>query len=162
MTNRPRGATNGLRVRAVSVLGDLALVGVGGAIGTLARHLANIAWGGSWLGAPGGNPWVTFSINSTGAFVLGAVVALLAVRHPRAQLFIGTGVLGGYTTYSLLAADVAGLTIGGAPWAALVLGLGTVVVGLVGSFAGSALGSAARGRLEARRDGNEHEGEEAA
>ena len=160
MTPSPDAAAPEPGGRAVRTLLDIGLVGLGGAIGTLARYLANVAWGGAWVVESGSNPLVTFSINVTGAFVLGGVVAVLAVRHPRAQLFLGTGVLGGYTTYSLFAADVGGLALIGAPGAALLLGVGTVVVGLVGSFAGSALGSAIRGRLDRRRD--EREGESGA
>lgn len=128
--------------RPLEALRDIALVGIGGALGTFARYSLSEAYGGTWLGAPGGSIWVTFSINVFGAFLLGLVVAVCTGRYPRAQLLLGTGVLGGFTTYSLFAADVAGLMVTGALLSALALGFGTVVFGGLGSLLGNAVGSA--------------------
>lgn len=74
----------------------------GGALGTTFR-----AWIGRAFPMPdGGFPWTTLAINVSGAFALAALLGLLALLHPRrrwrrtAQLGLGTGFLGGYTTYS--------------------------------------------------------------
>lgn len=130
--------------RPLEALRDITLVGIGGALGTLARYSLSEAYGGTWLGATGGSVWVTFSINVFGAFLLGLVVAVCVGRYQRAQLLLGTGVLGGFTTYSLFAADVAGLMVTGALLTALALGCGTVVFGGLGTLLGNAVGSALR------------------
>lgn len=122
---------------------DFGLVFLGGALGTFVRFVLS-----AWLG---GAIWATCAINITGAFVLGLAVALLAVRHPRAQLLWGTGALGGFTTYSLFATDVAELVLGGDPLIALMLACGTVIIGGIGSLVGSVLGTAIRGYRDERR-----------
>ncbi len=129
----------------------LGLVAVGGAIGTGARAALAAAF------PPGaGISWTILVINVVGAFCLGLLLEALAHRGPdvggrRAlRLFVGTGVLGGFTTYSTLADDTAQLLdVGrwgaGAGYALLsvVLGLAAVAVGVV--VAGRLRPSGARG-----------------
>ena len=87
----------------------LVLVWAGGAIGTLIRFLIEEALPPSATGWP----WATFLINLTGSFALGFLLEFLARRGPDAgwrrgvRLAIGTGVLGGYTTYSTFAVEIA-------------------------------------------------------
>ena len=82
------------------------LVFVGGAIGTTVRYLLSAA-----VPTVAGIPLITLVINVTGAFVLGWLLEALALRGPDAgprrdlRLFAGTGILGGYTTYSSFAVD---------------------------------------------------------
>lgn len=77
-------------------------VGVGGALGGLARYLLTVAIPESRDGLP----WTTLVINVVGAFALGALSAVLA-EHPDAPRWlrplIGTGLLGGFTTFSAYA-----------------------------------------------------------
>ena len=81
-------------------------------------------------------------VNITGALLLGILLEALAVRGPdrggrrRLRLLLGTGVLGGYTTYSLLAADVAGLLLDGRIAVALGYGVGSIVLGILAAWAG--------------------------
>ncbi|WP_197555014.1 fluoride efflux transporter FluC [Trueperella pecoris] len=70
------------------------LVGLGGAIGAVLRHLLTL---GSVHPVA-----VIFGINIAGAFLLGLLAATVSGK-PR--LFLGTGILGGFTTYSALAVD---------------------------------------------------------
>jgi CrcB protein len=73
----------------------LAAVAAGGALGSAARH-------GLDLALP--QPWATVVVNVSGCLLIGALVA----RHRHAALlraFLGTGVLGGYTTFSTASAD---------------------------------------------------------
>ncbi|MCS5735465.1 CrcB family protein [Herbiconiux sp. CPCC 203386] len=119
----------------------LALVALGGAIGTGLREAISLA-----TPALGGFPIAIFGINVVGAFVLGALLEALALRGPdegrrrRIRLFVGTGVLGGFTTYSALATDTALLLgDGSAAPAALYAGL-TVVLGAIATWGGIALG----------------------
>lgn len=123
-----------MRTRADGLV-DAALVFVGGAIGTALRALILLPDSGAWshVGVP--------AVNVAGAFVLGLVTGALAgraasVRAHRMRVLLGTGLLGGFTTYSALAvARVDG-------WG-ILLALGTVIVGTLAAFGGLRLG---RGR----------------
>lgn len=81
------------------------LVGLGGAVGANARY-----WLGSFLRSlawmPAG-PWTTFAINVTGSLLLGAVAALCRDRAGPWFLLLGTGVCGGYTTFSTFSLELA-------------------------------------------------------
>ena len=125
------------------VVGAAAAVFVGGLFGGLAREAVVDLW-------PGGTiPWAVLTINVVGAFLLGVVVEVVAARswqgHPvlAARLsrpLLGTGFCGGFTTFSSLAVALDTLTRDGRPVAAAAyLGL-SLVLGLVGVAAGSAVG----------------------
>ncbi|WP_368497972.1 CrcB family protein [Herbiconiux sp. A18JL235] len=118
--------------------GHLALVLVGGALGTALREAVTLV-----VQPIGSFPVAIFGINIVGAFVLAA----LALRGPdegirrHLRLFVGTGVLGGFTTYSALSADSASMLSQGGFAIALVYGLATVIVGGLASGGGILLGS---------------------
>lgn len=80
-------------------------VGLGGAIGAMARHGVAVAS----IRALGQNfPWGTLGVNVIGCFVMGLFVAWLAAREPQSTLlrgFVATGVLGGFTTFSAFALE---------------------------------------------------------
>lgn len=90
----------------------LGTVAAGGSVGTLARALLFDAF----PPPPNGWPWVTFGVNVAGAFLLGLLLHGLALRGPDAgrrrlaRLGLGTGVLGGFTTYSTFALESATLS----------------------------------------------------
>ena len=120
----------------------LAAVAAGGALGALARWGVGLAV----PTPPGGAPWPTVAINVLGCLLIGVLLGVLAQRdaHPLVRSFAGTGVLGGFTTFSGYAVDGLGLLHAGAPGpAALYLG-GTLV---------GALGAAAIGLWAGRRIG---------
>ncbi len=74
---------------------EIAVVFLGGAIGTLARAgLATAA-----VPDPGRWPWPTFVANIVGAALLGIIGTRLATSDLRRPL-LGTGVCGGLTTFS--------------------------------------------------------------
>lgn len=118
-------------------LPDLGFVAVGGAVGSLARYLVTLA-----VGETGSFPLATFAINVVGAFLLGLLVEVLAGlgsddgRRRTTRLLLGTGVLGGFTTYSLLATDAAQLLLDGRVWVAVGYGVSTLVVGGAASWLG--------------------------
>jgi CrcB protein len=120
-------------------LANIALVAVGGMVGTSARYLIGAA-----IPKVAGLPVATFGINVLGAFLLGVLLEVLARRgadvgrRRAVRLLVGTGVLGGFTTYSTLANDTANL-IGAHPWHAISYSLGTVLAGAAASLAGIAL-----------------------
>lgn len=80
-------------------------------------------------------PVATMGVNVLGSFLLGIVVGLLRDRRPMMRLFIGTGLLGGFTTYSAFAVQTAGL-LPAAPAAAIALALGSVLLGLAAAALG--------------------------
>ncbi|MFJ6135660.1 fluoride efflux transporter FluC [Kitasatospora sp. NPDC092286] len=78
----------------------LAAVALGGALGAAARYGA----GRLWPVPPGAFPWTTLVVNVVGCALMGALMVTTKERFPRAPALlgpmIGTGVLGGFTTFS--------------------------------------------------------------
>ena len=115
----------------------IAFVALGGAAGSIARHGVE-----RMLGTTDGLPVGSLAVNLVGAFALGVLLEGLATRgsdvgHRRAaRLLVGTGFLGGFTTYSALAVETDGLLRDGRFALALAYVLTTVVVGLLASLAG--------------------------
>jgi len=119
-----------------SFLLDVILVATGGAIGASLRHLVNIAAARA-LGL--GFPWGTLFVNLAGCFVMGVFMEVLVRRlnaSNEVRLFVATGVLGGFTTFSAFALDFAVL------WQrdAVVTSFAYVLVSVVGSLASVFLG----------------------
>lgn len=115
------------------------LVIVGGAAGVALRALLIAPFG---AGAhPLVVPAVTLGINVVGSFLLGVLVGRVDDRHPHLRALLGTGVLGGFTTYSAFA--VQSVTTG---TAAPVVGLMVIVVSLFGGVVAAALGLRLGGR----------------
>ncbi|MFZ6993552.1 fluoride efflux transporter FluC [Curtobacterium sp. RRHDQ66] len=132
--------------------GYLGVVALGGAIGTAIRAvLADL------LPAVDGISWTILAINVVGAFCLGLLLEALAHRGPdvgrrrRLRLFVGTGVLGGFTTYSTLADDTAQLLGDGRWTAGSGYALLTVVLGLLAVVAGLWVSTVLRPRAAATR-----------
>ena len=113
-----------------------AVVG-GGFIGVALRELLLLPFTTDAATAAAGLlvPAVTMAINVLGSFVLGIVVGTLEDRHPLARAFLGTGVLGGFTTYSAFALHTA-LLLGSEPVAGVVLAVGSVLLGLAAAALG--------------------------
>lgn len=116
-----------------------ALVVAGGFAGTLGRYGVT-----RWLASGDLFPVDTFVVNVTGSFALGALLAVLVVRADDAardtRLLLGTGFLGGFTTYSALAVQTDALLRDDHPAMGLGYALGTVVAGLLAALAGVAAG----------------------
>lgn len=119
------------------------LVGVGGAAGTGARYALTSAVPTS----TDGWPTATFVENLLGAFVLGLLLEVLLRRGPetagtrRLRLGLGTGVLGGFTTFSTLAIEVERLAAAGHVGTGLAYGLASVVLGFGTALLGVVLGA---------------------
>jgi CrcB protein len=115
------------------------LVFVGGGIGASLRHTVNMV---SARGLGTAFPWGTFIINISGSLVMGLIAGYLAFKGGASQpwrLFLMTGILGGYTTFSAFSLDAALLYQRGEVGAALFYVLGSVVLSIAGLFAGLAL-----------------------
>jgi fluoride exporter len=117
------------------------LVFLGAGLGGVLRHLINLA-----VGRLLGNdfPYGIAFINVTGSLVMGLLVGWLAFRAGEgwtrnAQLFVATGILGGYTTFSTFSLDAFRLIERGQiGLAALYVG-GSVLLGVAGLWVGMAL-----------------------
>jgi fluoride exporter len=130
-----------------------ALVALGGAVGTSARAGLESAFApeaGTW-------PWTTFTINLVGSFLLGVLLEHLVRSGPddgwrrRVRVLVGTGVLGGFTTYSTFALEVDRLVDVGRPGLGVAYALVSVVLGVVAAGAGILLAGALGRRRTAGR-----------
>ncbi|MGY0020364.1 fluoride efflux transporter CrcB [Streptomyces sp. cg35] len=83
----------------------VAVVAAGGAIGASGRYAASLMW----PVADGGFPWTTLWVNAVGCAVIGVFMVLITdvwAAHRLVRPFFGTGVLGGFTTFSTYAVDI--------------------------------------------------------
>jgi CrcB protein len=115
------------------------LVFIGGGLGAALRHFVN----GLSLRLVGtALPWGTFFINVTGSILMGVVVGVFASKlplPPLLRLFVATGILGGYTTFSTFSLETAMLIERGQAVMALGYVAGSVLLGVGGLVAGMAL-----------------------
>lgn len=92
---------------------------------------------------------MTFAVNMVGSFLLGLLVAVLAARgddvgpQRLVRLALGTGVLGGFTTYSTFIVEVDELVRDGHLELGAGYALGSVVLGILAAALGIVLGGAA-------------------
>lgn len=118
------------------MIGQLLLVALGGAVGSSLRHLANV--GSSRLFGPG-FPWATLGVNVLGALLMGLFVEMLARRwggSPELRLFIATGILGGFTTFSAFSLDAVVFYQRGDLILAFVYVAGSVIMSIAALFLG--------------------------
>ncbi|MCV3209525.1 fluoride efflux transporter CrcB [Mesorhizobium sp. YC-39] len=114
---------------------NLLLVATGGAIGAGLRHVANFVA----LRLVGPNyPWGTMAINVVGSFVMGLFIATMMRRGGSAELrlFVATGILGGFTTFSAFSLDFATLWERGATLPAFGYALASVIGAIIALFLG--------------------------
>jgi CrcB protein len=115
------------------------LVFIGGGLGSTLRHTINVVCQ-RCLGTA--FPYHTFFINISGSLVMGLIAGYLAFKGEASQpwrLFLMTGILGGYTTFSAFSLDTALLYERGAIGLAALYVAGSVVLSIAGLFAGLAL-----------------------
>jgi CrcB protein len=113
------------------------LVFVGGGIGSVLRfavyHLARL-----WL--PPEFPWGTLAVNALGGVAAGAVAGWILARSvggsDPTSLFLMTGLLGGFTTFSAFSLDAVLLWQRGEPGLALLYVLASVLLAIAGVMAG--------------------------
>lgn len=112
------------------------IVFIGAGIGGALRHGVNLA-ALRLVGA--GFPWGTLAINIVGSFVMGLVAEYFALKSglsPQWRLFLTTGLLGGFTTFSAFSLEVALLYERGELIAAGLYMLASAVLAVLGLFAG--------------------------
>lgn len=129
--------------------GLVAAVAAAGGVGAALRHLVDTLVARRLRHAGATYPAGVLLINLSGSLVLGVVVGLAAGSvgssppHSAAVAVLGTGLLGGYTTFSTAVLDVVVLLEAGRCRAALLHGPGMVLLGVglaaLGWWAGAAL-----------------------
>ena len=115
------------------------IVFLGGGFGAALRHGINLAAARA-LGTA--FPYGTLLINITGSFIMGLVAAYFAFKGDASQhwrLFLTTGILGGYTTFSAFSLDAALLYERGEIGMAALYVVASVALSIAGLFAGLAL-----------------------
>src|SRR5471032_2925245 len=115
------------------------VVFLGGGIGAALRHGSNLAVA-RMLGTA--FPYGTLLINISGSFIMGLVAAYFAFKGDASQhwrLFLTTGILGGYTTFSAFSLDAALLYERGEVGSAALYVIASVAISIAGLFAGLAL-----------------------
>lgn len=129
----------------------LLAVALGGALGACLRHLLDVGR----PDVPDAFPWTTFGINVAGSLLLALLPASAAVRrNPLLPPLLGTGVLGGFTTFSAYSEQTRALYDAGHA--------GTAGLYVLGTFAAALVAVAAADRLStvvARREFDEEEGD---
>jgi CrcB protein len=114
-------------------------VGIGGGLGSILRYVISLFVGRH---VPIVFPLGTFLVNISGCFLIGVFYALLT-RHADFnsdwRLFLITGICGGYTTFSTFSYDGLILLKQGSVLSFMLYVLGSVIVGLLATFAGVAL-----------------------
>jgi len=126
------------RSRAGAAWLVLAVISAGGVAGALARYGLTEAF----PSAAAGFAWATFGINVSGCLLIGVLMVLVTEVWPTRRLlrpFLGTGVLGGYTTFSTYILDIQHLLAAGAPRTALAYLAGTLLTALAAVYAGITL-----------------------
>ena len=122
-TRRPRPS---LRQGQAPVV---AVIALGGALGATARYALSL----HWPAQPGGFPWATFWTNVVGCAVIGVFMVVITdvwAAHRLVRPFFGTGVLGGFTTFSTYAVDIQKLVDHGRPATGLAYLAATLLAAL--------------------------------
>lgn len=112
------------------------MAAAGGALGAGARHLVNVA--STRLMGPA-FPWGTLTVNILGCFLMGLLIEGMALRWSmsnEARVFLATGILGGFTTFSAFSLDFAVLMERKAHGPALAYAGASVGLSLLALFAG--------------------------
>ncbi|KQY40163.1 fluoride efflux transporter CrcB [Rhizobium sp. Root483D2] len=115
------------------------LVAAGGAVGSVLRYLV-----GLWTLRSFGPafPWGTLTVNITGSFLIGVLAETIARKFGASvemRVFLITGILGGYTTFSAFSLDAMTLLERGEPVTALIYVASSVLLSALAVFAGLAL-----------------------
>lgn len=119
---------------------DAMLVAAGGAVGAVLRYLIGM----TVVSRTGGAfPWHTLAINVSGALLLGLLMGIALRAGEGAEpwiLLLGTGLLGGFTTFSALAFEGVSLIETSGGGVALLYAFGSVAAGLAAAWTGLAAG----------------------
>jgi CrcB protein len=135
-------APSGAPVAPPADLRTLAAIAGGGVVGAVGRYEAGL-W---WPTGAGSFPWTTFAINLLGSALLSVLIVVVTdLWTGRALLrpLLGTGVIGGFTTFSTFSVDTERLLARAEPGLAVAYVLTTLAVCGAGSWAAALLTRAA-------------------
>jgi fluoride exporter len=143
-TGSPESSLRCREPLALEIWNRLLVLSIGGALGVNARYWLGVLitrWSGPRF------PWATVVINVTGSFAIGFLAVILAYRwpHPLGRLFVVTGFLGGYTTFSSFTFESLKLWEDGEKGLSMANTFGSVAAGLAAVTLGVALGRAVIG-----------------
>ncbi len=114
------------------------LAAVGGAIGSALRYSVGVVM--LRLAGPGGWPWGTYTVNLVGSLLMGLIIGWFAHRAGQhtagTQIFLATGILGGFTTFSAFSLETARMVETRAYTHALLYAGSSVILGIAMVFAG--------------------------
>ena len=117
----------------------LFLVMAGGAVGAGARYLFGIAAADA-LGVA--FPWGTWGVNIVGGLLMGLLVALLPNAGDTWRLFLGVGILGGFTTFSAFSLELFDMFAKGEPALGAAYAMSSMAGSVVALWAGLSFGRA--------------------
>ena len=111
------------------------LVFIGGGLGAVARH--GVGRAGLALLGPG-FPWWTLAVNVTGSFLIGLLAGIFGATETgnNLRLFLTTGFLGGFTTFSAFSLDALTLWERGAQMQAGLYVMGSLILSLLAAALG--------------------------
>ncbi len=119
-------------------LGNVFAVALGGAIGGGLRYSLSLPF----YENSGTLAWIILLENLTGAFLLGFILSHTTWRFyadTHSRLFLTTGVLGSFTTFSAYSLYITNWSLQGAAPVALLYSLGSIFLGLMAAYAGISL-----------------------
>lgn len=134
-----RPVARGFRWKTKGFQMNFLLVFVGAGIGGMVRHAVGVA-SLKWFGA--GFPYGTMFVNVVGSLLMGLVAEYWALKSglpQSARLFITTGFMGGFTTFSTFSLDTALLYERGQVWVAAGYAVASVVLSIAALFLGLAI-----------------------
>ncbi|MEX0772130.1 MAG: CrcB family protein [Balneolales bacterium] len=120
------------------MLKKVIFVGLGGALGALMRYSFLVIF----PDIPGAFPYTVFAENMIGSFLLGFILILVSNKWKPswpARSFLGTGLLGSFTTFSSFSLDIVKLIDGDNALIALMYLMLSIMVGLSSAFTGMML-----------------------
>jgi CrcB protein len=113
-------------------------IGIGSCLGGISRYLLSQFIQNKFLSA---FPFGTLTVNIIGCFFIGIIFGLSEKGNVTMlwRLFLVTGFLGGFTTFSSFSNETVGLLRDGQIWHAFTYLISSVFVGLLATFTGISL-----------------------
>lgn len=121
------------------MMNNILLVGLGGGLGSMARYLCQ-RWFAAMFSHP--FPWGTFVVNAAGCLLIGIFWGISFKSfgsNESWKLFLMTGLCGGFTTFSAFTLEGIGLLKEQKPGLFFLYVAGSVLIGLLATYAGMKL-----------------------
>jgi len=116
----------------------LLMIGLGSFIGGASRYLVTLAIQNKFLST---YPFGTFAVNVIGCFLIGIVYGLSEKGNVNVEwrLFLATGILGGFTTFSSFSNETVSMLRDAQYWQAFFYVASSIIIGLAATFGGISL-----------------------